>query len=812
MFILMEEYIKYVKWVVSEIYAEKINEIKNNPTILFEDATEIEPDKLGETIIFTISCNEKRESINKIYKYSDRLSKYYKIVDISIFKGSDLVNFSDTFLITFFCIKIENFINNDIDYKKVFNKNIIFTEELLNKVKKIIEEEKIYLVKANSINKNGIIKNTNQIYKKEINYLDKYFSKINKNIKINTKQIDNTNITDEVITKKYYVEYIDAIIEKIENKKEQLVEEYNNTKDEYHEILNSQRTLAIINVEEDKTIIEICQKMNFNVIVVGKPKNSSKIMHIENINEVMCICKKRKIIYFIDKICKEKETDNVYCVNISNLENLSIDSILNKLSEKKYILQAFSALDDNNSIKVLTGTFLNFSGTEYYSGGAERYLIDLHMVSKVLGYKLRIYQKAKFDFVRLYNDIEIVGIPSDGRNYEYDWEQDKIILENFKENCIGKSKLNIYSSFMECHGKAIKPSIGISHGVAWDNKKNKYSVKRKNSIIDDKSWIIDSAKSCDKIVSVDTNTANYFQTIDYELGNNTEVVSNYVDLSEFEPKEKAENKNIVILYPRRLYEPRGMYMLLNISEKLIKEYPNIEIHFVGKGFKKDTDAIEEKIKKLGKDKVKMYNKLPHLMHTVYKMADITVIPTLYSEGTSLSCLEAMATENAVIATRIGGLTDLVINNYNGKLIEPNEKSLYEAIKEFMDNKNLREKCQKNARLVAKEFNKENWINRWKEIIKSYAYDKDKKANIEYRKIQIKIPSKDEIDYIILNKFIIEKLLDDYFVFIATDNTEDYEKSYGRLQYINNSDEIYFEFDEKYEYDKDIKKIISIEKE
>jgi len=43
------------------------------------------------------------------------------------------------------------------------------------------------------------------------------------------------------------------------------------------------------------------------------------------------------------------------------------------------------------------------------------------------------------------------------------------------------------------------------------------------------------------------------------------------------------------------------------------------------------------------------------MNLVYKKGDITVIPTLYAEGTSLSCLEAMAAGNCVIATKYRGI-------------------------------------------------------------------------------------------------------------------------------------------------------------
>ena len=84
------------------------------------------------------------------------------------------------------------------------------------------------------------------------------------------------------------------------------------------------------------------------------------------------------------------------------------------------------------------------------------------------------------------------------------------------------------------------------------------------------------------------------------------------------------------------------------------------------------------------------------MHEVYESTDISLIPTLYSEGTSLSCLEAMASGNVVIANRIGGLTDLIINGYNGYLIEPDEESMFETLNHILTNYEEVEKIKKRA--------------------------------------------------------------------------------------------------------------------
>ena len=161
-----------------------------------------------------------------------------------------------------------------------------------------------------------------------------------------------------------------------------------------------------------------------------------------------------------------------------------------------------------------------------------------------------------------------------------------------------------------------------------------------------------------------------------------------------------------------------MYIVLDIIDDILKKYNNVEFHFVGKGFDEDLNNIEKKIKKYPNN-IKCYSKAPEEMKEVYKITDISLIPTQYSEGTSLSCLEALSSGNIVVATRIGGLTDLIINNLNGYLIEPSSESLKETIINILDNFDKQEKLRKIGIETAKAFNKNNWKEKWKKEINSF---------------------------------------------------------------------------------------------
>lgn len=451
------------------------------------------------------------------------------------------------------------------------------------------------------------------------------------------------------------------------------------------------------------------KKINFNLFHL-------KEGYINSINEYTFqnVFKNRSYIYIYNKVVSTHKN----AININYKSNLQQE--LDNLMSTFEGLKLFSNYNSNHNISVKTSTFFDFYGTNYYSGGAERYLLDLHEVCKAMGYNLNVYQLANIPFFRKYHNVNVIGLCQENEKVNSSYFYMDKQTKNYIYHTYNNTELHIYSAFQECYPNHIGPSIGISHGISWDGPANHYSYG-KDFFWENKKIYLDSSYYCNKLISVDTNTANWFQTIDYNLGNDKfHVIPNYVDTKEFKPKNSKKNdkEKIIITYPRRLYEPRGLYIVLDIIDDILTKYPNVEFRFIGKGFDEDIKNINKKIKKWP-GRIKCYNKAPQEMYTVYQQSDISLIPTLYSEGTSLSCLEALSSENIVIATRIGGLTDIIIDGYNGYLIEPSSKSLKLKLNEILSNFDKQDTIIKNSRESAKAFNKEKWVERWINEIKEF---------------------------------------------------------------------------------------------
>lgn len=483
-------------------------------------------------------------------------------------------------------------------------------------------------------------------------------------------------------------------------------------------------------------------KCEYNLFVLGDIPSDKKEFQSINKYTFTNVFKLRSFIY----IYQHKECQFTNCFNIN--VNSNVFKTINDLLNTTKGIKLLANYNQKNNVSVKTSTFFNFQGTNYYSGGAERYLLDLYEVCQSLNLNLNIYQHGEKPFFRKYHNINVIGLnlPNEPINYSYYFIDKQ--TKNYIYHTFNNTALHIYSAFQECYPNHIGPSIGISHGISWDNKMNHYSYG-KDYFWENKKIYLEGAIFCDKLISVDTNTANWFQTVDYDLGNRKfHVIPNYVDNEEFSPRKNflTLDKKIVITYPRRLYEPRGLYIVLDIVEDILKKYPNVEFHFVGKGFDDDIKNIKKKIKKYP-DRIKCYSKAPQEMKEVYKYTDISLIPTQYSEGTSLSCLEALSSGNLVIATRIGGLTDLIINGFNGYLIEPSAESLKETLIKVLDSFENQNEIRKRGIESAKAFNKDVWKEKWTKEIKSFKI-KEKSQNNDL--IEIYLNNMESISDKVLN--------------------------------------------------------------
>lgn len=373
-----------------------------------------------------------------------------------------------------------------------------------------------------------------------------------------------------------------------------------------------------------------------------------------------------------------------------------------KVDAVRKVIEAVDLSKYKGFVYLFQYSFFDMNGENYISGGGERYACDLAKLIKTMGYKVFLVQIGNKDsereWQRIMNDITVIGVNAEMTAYF------KII------EMLPSPKLAIYSGYAGWGRKLHSPNLMISHGITWDNPSadaNIYAIKK----------ILDEPEC---LVSVDTNTISWLRTAyGASLAENHKrmvYIPNYADLDIYQPVEKKEEEKIKVIFPRRCSPERGFWLISDILPQILKKYGNVCFEYIG--FIHTLD-IRDKINEL---EAQYPGRVTHRlvdadkMYEVYQEADITLIPTLYCEGTSLSCIEAMACGNAVIATNIGGLPNLIINDYNGMLINPDKEELLQAIEKLIADPVYCNKIRANALSVSKEFSKEKWEERWEKLL------------------------------------------------------------------------------------------------
>jgi len=171
----------------------------------------------------------------------------------------------------------------------------------------------------------------------------------------------------------------------------------------------------------------------------------------------------------------------------------------------------------------------------------------------------------------------------------------------------------------------------------------------------------------------------------------------FTDLDDFLNEENVSFGNYVLFVGRK-DRVKGIRYLEEAFSYVKEEFPNFGLILIGEGLpggKLPLSQVKEKMK------------------NCYCL----VLPSL-TEGLPRVVMEAMALAKPVVASRVGGIPDLVKEGETGFLFEAgNSKELAEKLKKLLGNRELAVKLGKNGReLIKEKFSNERYISNYLEMI------------------------------------------------------------------------------------------------
>ncbi len=144
----------------------------------------------------------------------------------------------------------------------------------------------------------------------------------------------------------------------------------------------------------------------------------------------------------------------------------------------------------------------------------------------------------------------------------------------------------------------------------------------------------------------------------------------------------------VVLYVGKFSPGKGTADLAAAAREVAREFPDALFLFVGEG---ELDAEGPHVRRLGP--------LPNReVLALYPLAEMVVVPSVIPDALSRVILEAMASGRPVVATRVGGTPELVVDGKTGLLVERNAPAdLARAIATLLRDAELRASLAAGAR-------------------------------------------------------------------------------------------------------------------
>lgn len=172
------------------------------------------------------------------------------------------------------------------------------------------------------------------------------------------------------------------------------------------------------------------------------------------------------------------------------------------------------------------------------------------------------------------------------------------------------------------------------------------------------------------------------------------------------PRPRPNQVQVNILFLGHIGQEKGCFDLVYAIDQLRRSTTQpFCMHFVGETlYAGEKERLQVEVKKLNLDDYIQIHPPEYDHAKISRLADsdILVLPS-YFEGMPMSVIEAMAAGLPVVATRIGGIPDQIIHQYNGFLINPGDvRALSHSLQALLENPKERLQMGLNGREVACE--------------------------------------------------------------------------------------------------------------
>ncbi len=229
----------------------------------------------------------------------------------------------------------------------------------------------------------------------------------------------------------------------------------------------------------------------------------------------------------------------------------------------------------------------------------------------------------------------------------------------------------------------------------------------------------------DVIVAISNDAKNGLLKLHFPK-NKIRVIYSTIDEKSFQKKNINRKKilekfglkpNEFIVGTLATLKPRkGISTLIDAAKIVIQKIPNVKFLIIGKGPQKN--ELERKVKFLNLQNNVMFYDFIENVNEAYSIFNLMVLSSL-TEGLPAVLLEAMFFGVPIVATKVGGIPEIIEDGVSGILIPPEDpEGLAEAIVKTYENPNFASEMAKNAYIrFEKYFTAEKMARQYEKVYK-----------------------------------------------------------------------------------------------
>ena len=207
----------------------------------------------------------------------------------------------------------------------------------------------------------------------------------------------------------------------------------------------------------------------------------------------------------------------------------------------------------------------------------------------------------------------------------------------------------------------------------------------------------------DRIIAV-SNAASEF------IGRFTEnkniiVIPNGVEVSRFSQDEYPDpglipreyNESPILFTVGRLSFRKGFHLIIEAMPSILSEHPDTQLYIAGSGYMQT--FLEGLSTSLGlNDNIHFLGYVPdEALPWLYRNSDAFIFPSITAESFGITLIEAMSARRPVVASRIGGVPEIIEDGKNGLLFNPwDSKALAEKTNKVLSDDTYSEMLGRNA--------------------------------------------------------------------------------------------------------------------